>query len=82
MKWHQDTALPTTFSEPHADVSDYANLMGELAGFKNTDVSAASKWGTEAKRALSTVLSHPGLHEKPGHEKLWQTMLSWVESNV
>ena len=67
---------------PYADVSNYANLMGELAGFKNKDVSAASKWGTEAEKALRAVLSHPGLHEKPGHEKLWQTMLSWVESNV
>lgn len=67
---------------PYADVSNYANLMGELAGFKDKDALAASKWGTEAKRALSAVLSHPGLHEKPGHEKLWQTLLSWVESNV
>ena len=67
---------------PYADVSNYANLMGELAGFKNKDVSAASKWGAEAKRALSAVLSHPGLHEKPEHEKLWQTMLSWVESTT
>ena len=66
---------------PYADVSNYANLMGELAGFASKDASAASKWGKEAKEAFDVVLSHPGLNQKPGHRKRWHAMLSWVESN-
>ena len=66
---------------PYADVSNYANLMGELAGFHNKDASAASKWEREAKQALDAVLSHPGLKEKPDHQKLWNAILNWVESS-